>query len=227
MNEFLKNEIGMSNEELEMQVEEKDLNNGGLSDNSNPSESEINGLMNSETNNAEELNTKDENSDPIDDKAQNEDSDFDMDEEPLSDNEDIDTDDEEFDLSLLEQIKSTVSNKTFGEPGVITIVNPKGNTKVFLFAQTPFEKIGNPKNVQFLFYDKGIVVGAKLPNATETLKVGNRGAKKVVYFAKFVEEVTKRFSLDYSNGRVSRTFNKVSYKKINGEKVALYELIKK
>lgn len=142
-----------------------------------------------------------------------------------NDESDINSVDEDFDLEELVQIESKAGSKPFGEPGVLTIVNSPKNGKCFYFAPDPIKEIGDPATLQIALLPKGIVVAEQIPGASEKFPVKKNGAKKVVYCGKLVEEVAKKFNIDYSGGRVCRTFQTVIFKELKGIKVAIYRLV--
>lgn len=93
--------------------------------------------------------------------------------------------------------------------GIISVVNSaKGNGRRFELSRTLMEQLNNPVSIQVSFLEDALVIGEVLPNCTQSYAVrkGNN-----VYAANLVKEVTEVFGLDFSQGRVCRTFHDVQY----------------
>lgn len=132
---------------------------------------------------------------------------------------------EDFDLDDAEQVETIPISKSIGEPGVITIINSKNNGKRVCIASEPMDILGNPEKIQVVLKPQGIVVGRRLPNTTKYFKVSKSGAKGVIYSYGLVEEITSKCNLEFSNGRVSLTFDKVIYKDTEDGKMAYFKLV--
>lgn len=130
---------------------------------------------------------------------------------------------EDFDLSELSQFTTKVVSRAIGAPGVMTIINSNKNGKRITFANDVIEKLGSFNQMQIAFSKQGLVIGEKIPSTEQYFPIKKSGAKWIIYSAGLVTEISDKFNLDFS-GRVSITFQKVSYKTIQGIKVAIISL---
>lgn len=127
---------------------------------------------------------------------------------------------EEVDFSDFVSSQSEASGKSMGEAGVLSIVNSDKNGRRITISKEVLAKLGYPAVVQISFTETAIAIGEELPSNDNYFNVRKYGAKGVIYSTHLVQEVVEKFDLDYSN-RVSITFHKVTYTKIEGVKVAI------
>ncbi len=141
---------------------------------------------------------------------------------------DIQTDfevDEFLNISDFEDVETKPASKCTWDPGILTIINSKGNGKRISIANQVWDKFQKTDKLQVICYRNGIAIGKEVPNSTKFFNVKKSGAKGVIYSYGLVDEITRKFNLDFSN-RVSITFQKVVFKQVKGYNLAMIELTK-
>jgi|GEM_PF-3247581 len=112
---------------------------------------------------------------------------------------------------------------TFG----MSMVN-NHNGKRITFTNGLYDKLGKPKNLQFLSLiqdDKRLLfVGEKLPNASASY-TPTFNNKAIIYHAGLVLQLTSDFELSYE-GITSLTFNSVEFEEIDEFTVAIISIPK-
>jgi hypothetical protein len=100
---------------------------------------------------------------------------------------------------LFEPARSVHSSKD-ADACVLTIVNT-ANGKRVIFAASLLEEIGLPKAVDIMFNAEGmaIISGSKF-------KLREADKKGIIYSSQLVEEITERFTLDFSGSKISISF---------------------
>lgn len=114
-------------------------------------------------------------------------------------------------------------SRNISKPGVLSIVNPKNNTRVIILSKALMEGINNPKEVQVALGSTGIALAERLPNCASGHKIGKNGKRDVIYCAPLIQEIADKYALDYSD-RSCLTFHEVEYKSINGYPVAIIKI---
>lgn len=138
-------------------------------------------------------------------------------------------DDFDFDLSNMEVLDAAPKESVFGEGGALTIVNSaqNGNKRVMLSSKV-HKELGAPDSIKVGFLSNTFVMGEHLDNGLNlTYKFRGKGkenSKRIIYNSDLVNRLTEKYSLDYSNGKVSTTFKEVRYKEIDGSKVAFIKM---
>jgi hypothetical protein len=127
---------------------------------------------------------------------------------------------DEMDFNLEDLIPS-ISNlkKIIHEAGVFSIINSDNGKRIVLPLEVT-EKLQLTETAQIGYIQDYFVVGNQLGKEYTNYVLKSYGAKKVIYCAELVQEATNYHKLDFSQ-RTSITFSKVTYKTLNGNKVAL------
>lgn len=120
----------------------------------------------------------------------------------------------EVDFSEFCSAQSTSSTQTFGEAGMLSIVNSPKNGKRITLSYDIQEHLNYPDRVQFAFKDGEMAIAEQLPTNGHQFSVRKSGRKGVIYSAALVNEITEMFKLDFKN-RVSLTFHDGYYGKVN------------
>lgn len=116
--------------------------------------------------------------------------------------------------------------------GVLTIINDvrKGNGHRIVFSKQIETDLGLSNEVQILASkeQRALLIGAKLPNAKHTYKLGrvskkNPKSKFVIYNKPLVMELAETLGIDYSQG-TSYTFYKVHYLEYEDSVIALIKM---
>ena len=108
------------------------------------------------------------------------------------------------------------------EAGVMSVVSAKNGTRIVISQQVQ-QNLQEPSSVQAGFIEDGMVLGAHLGDEYTPFNLKKQGAKQVIYNKGLVEQITNHFGLDFSN-RTSITFHSISYKKLNGQTIAIISL---
>lgn len=109
------------------------------------------------------------------------------------------------------------------EAGVMSVVNSAKNGSRTIISQQVHNNLQEPSSVQAGFIEDGMVLGAYLGDEYTPFNLRKQGAKQVIYNKGLVEQITNHFGLDFSN-RTSITFHSISYKKLNGQTIAIISL---
>ena len=122
---------------------------------------------------------------------------------------------EEFDSSKFSPSKSRSTSRVSLDSGILSVINSKENGKRITLSKELLEKLNNPEQLQFAFANDAIAIGEELLDSETYFYVKTSGKKGIVYASGLVNEITKEFSLDFSD-RVCITFYEVKYLS-NGE----------
>lgn len=109
------------------------------------------------------------------------------------------------------------------EAGVMSVVNSAKNGTRIVISQQVQHTLQEPSSVQVGFIEDGMVLGAHIGDEYTSFNLRKHGAKRVIYNKGLVEQITNHFGLDFTN-RTSITFHSVSYKKLNGQTIAIISL---
>jgi hypothetical protein len=131
-------------------------------------------------------------------------------------------DDEAFDFSQFRGAKSVSISREIGEAGVMSIVNSKSNGKRISLSKDLLDRLNNPESVQFAFNTDSVVIGEKLPIVENSFSI-RKDKKGIIYASQLVEEITKEFSLDFSN-RTSVTFHQAKYRTMGNYIIAIVKI---
>ncbi len=102
---------------------------------------------------------------------------------------------EMFDKAVPCAAKPNISTRS-GSGGGIAIVNSKNGIRVE-FCKTILNMLGNPEKVKFLFLDDCLAIQNSSDN--NAFHIRPMGARKVIYSADLVKELTEKYSLDFSD----------------------------
>jgi hypothetical protein len=90
----------------------------------------------------------------------------------------------------------------------ISVVNTERNGKRVKLTQALLEGLGSPKELQFVPDGEYLIIGPKIPYSTEAVYFSSGKGSNIIYDAGFVQYLTKRFKLDFSE-RTSFAFKDV------------------
>lgn len=107
-------------------------------------------------------------------------------------------------------VASVPSKRTFGEPGVLTMVYSQRNGKRFAFILHVLKMLGDPSCLNVRINDEGILISAQHPEQDGGFPIKKQGQKGIIYSTGLAEEIKQRFNLDFTN-RVSMTFHRIEY----------------
>ena len=93
----------------------------------------------------------------------------------------------------------------------LNIVNSESNGKRVKLSNTLHEALGAPTAIQVARDDSNLIIGTKIPFATESFKFSPGKGTTIIYSANLVQWLTSVFRLDFTDGRVSRSFNDVTF----------------
>lgn len=129
------------------------------------------------------------------------------------------------DPSILIAPKAQPIKIAAGGAGVMSIVNSPKNGRRFLISKDVYIEMGKPSSVNIAFTNDSIVIGTKIPVNRGSYPVGKLGNKAVIYATPLIKEATELFNIDFSDGRVCRTFYDVDYALIDYCIVAMFKMI--
>jgi len=123
-----------------------------------------------------------------------------------------------------------VSTKRKGSKGGKNILSlgvqyPDGNTCALRFSKTLKEQLGNPKTIQAMADGMNLIIGNNIDKDEDAISFSfPEGEGKVnLYNVPLLNWIVSEFSLDYSRGRTSRSFNNI--KIVEEENGATYAVI--
>ena len=115
-----------------------------------------------------------------------------------------------FDNIILAESKK--SFRTFGSPGVITVVEGGKCGRRVTISKDLFSKLELVDMVQIAFEDESILMGKFINEQANSYGFRTQGAKHIIYCASLVREITKRLNLEFAReNKTSITFNSVDY----------------
>lgn len=132
---------------------------------------------------------------------------------------------EELELDLfLPSMSTPVSKVTSVSKGLVSIIYAKTGKRI-VFDQTFVEDLGVDKTLQIGYNDCHLLLGSNLSPSYKDRTLRKQGSKYVLYDSALIQELISNFNLDYT-GVTSKTFNQVTYKQCQGNKVALITIKK-
>ena len=126
--------------------------------------------------------------------------------------------DVEFTISDLIPSVSTVVNR-IAVPGILSVINSRNGKRVS-FSSEIYERLEHPTALQVAYFNSQMVIGQYLGDEHPSFDLKTRGAKRIIYNKELVDQITRQCGLDFTN-RTSITFPTASYKKMNGNIVAI------
>ncbi len=127
---------------------------------------------------------------------------------------------EELELDLFLPSRSTpVSKVTSVSNGLVSIIYAKTGKRI-TFDPTLIEDLGLEETLQVGYNDCHLLLGSNLSPQYKNRKLKKQGKKYVLYDSALIQELISHFKLDYTDV-TSKTFNQVTYKQCQGNKVAL------
>lgn len=121
--------------------------------------------------------------------------------------------------TFISSTSSPVSKSSSVEKGVLSIIfAPTG--KRITFDQSLINDLGIDNIIQIGYNDSQLLIGSNLGSQYKNRKLKKQKLKSVLYDAALIKELIKQFTLDYKDV-TSRTFDEVSFKQVQGNKVAL------
>jgi len=96
----------------------------------------------------------------------------------------------------------------------INIVFSQDNGKRVKLSQALFEALGSPNEVQIVANGNHLVIGSRLPNANNSFSFNKNGGT-IIYSSGLAKWIIDTFSLDFTEGRVSRSYDRVQIDKQN------------
>ena len=139
----------------------------------------------------------------------------------------LDKEDLELDELSLNEFIPAVSKpitKTTVSKGLVSIIYAKTGKRI-VFDQTFVEDLGVDKTLQIGYNDCHLLLGSNLSPSYKDRTLRKQGSKYVLYDSALIQELISNFNLDYT-GVTSKTFNQVTYKQCQGNKVALITIKK-
>ena len=139
----------------------------------------------------------------------------------------LDKEDLELDELSLDEFIPAVSKpitKTTVSKGLVSIIYAKTGKRI-VFDQTFVEDLGVDKTLQIGYNDCHLLLGSNLSPSYKDRTLRKQGSKYVLYDSALIQELISNFNLDYT-GVTSKTFNQVTYKQCQGNKVALITIKK-
>lgn len=139
----------------------------------------------------------------------------------------LDKEDLELDELSLDEFMPAVSKpitKTTVSKGLVSIIYAKTGKRI-VFDQTFVEDLGVDETLQIGYNDCHLLLGSNLSPSYKDRTLRKQGAKYVLYDSALIQELISNFNLDYT-GVTSKTFNQVTYKQCQGNKVALITIKK-
>jgi hypothetical protein len=108
----------------------------------------------------------------------------------------------------------------------VNIVCSENNGKRVKFSKALHEALGSPTQIQVAQVGNQLLVGKELPNATQKFSFSKGKGTTIIYSALLVQLLIKKFNLDFTNKRVSRSYGQVTIEsqEINGKKL-VYAII--
>jgi len=98
-----------------------------------------------------------------------------------------------------------------GKPS-ICIVNSERNGKRLMLSEALFQLLESPKKLSFLFKENHLAIANEFPK-TEAIKFSPDKRSHIIYSSGLVQDIVKKFNLDYSN-RTSLSFNDIEVKRM-------------
>lgn len=127
---------------------------------------------------------------------------------------------EALDLDLFVPSRSIpVSKSSSVGKGLVSIIwAPSG--KRITFDQSLIHDLGINETIQIGYNENQLLLAADLGTTYKNRKLKQQKSKSVLYDTALIKELIKQFNLDYQDV-TSRTFDEVSFKQVQGSKVAL------
>lgn len=139
----------------------------------------------------------------------------------------LDKEDLELDELSLDEFMPAVSKpitKTAVSNGLVSIIYAKTGKRI-TFDSTLIEDLGLEETLQVGYNDCHLLLGSNLSPQYKNRKLKKQGKKYVLYDSALIQELISHFKLDYTDV-TSKTFNQVTYKQCQGNKVALITIKK-
>lgn len=137
----------------------------------------------------------------------------------------VDTDDNVTDCLNLDEFhpseSESISRKST-KSGAISLVYSKNGIRLSM-AKYVVDKLRDPKAVQVSLSKDSVAIGEYLPNNQNSYTVRKCGEKGILYAAKLVEEIIRKFNLDFT-GKTSLTYPDVTFTTYNGYPVAVVKI---
>lgn len=126
--------------------------------------------------------------------------------------------------TFIPSMSPPVSRSSSVEKGVISIIYAPTGKRV-LFSQSLINDLGIDDMIQIGYTDSQLLLGSNLGPHYKNRKLKKQKFKSVLYDAALIKELINQFALDYQ-GVTSRTFDDVSFKQVQGNKVAVISIKK-
>ena len=128
-----------------------------------------------------------------------------------------------FDFDSVQHVSSNDVARSGGRGGGgsvlgINVVYSEKNGRRVKFTDSLHDALDSPTQVQIATKGSQLVVAEKLPNATQTFKFSKGSGNTIIYSASLAKLLIEKFNLDFTNGRVSRSYHdvRIETQKVNG-----------
>lgn len=126
------------------------------------------------------------------------------------------------DFSTIIPAESRSSNKLNMEPGYLTVVNSGKFGYSVSIPKVVHQKLGLIDTVQVGFTKGCVLLGKQIPNQTYNFKLKNKDAKRVIYSASLVREITRHLGLQYGDGnKTCITLHNLAYDETRDNPIAI------
>lgn len=123
--------------------------------------------------------------------------------------------------NLIPSVATVINRIT--KAGVVTVVKSSKSSHRVSIAPEVYSNLNNPTKLQVGFVEKDLVIAEYLSDEFTSYSLKQQGAKHIVYNKELVEQISEHCELDFSS-RTSITFQKVTYKNLNNQSIAIISL---
>lgn len=131
-----------------------------------------------------------------------------------------------FDISSFLDVESECRSRKNSESGVISIVNTPDNGKRISLSKELMNKLEISNSAQIRMSDDCLLIAKQIKGSKKSFVVRKNGNKGAIYAADLIQEISKKFKLDYST-RTTITFPKVEYHSYDNGLIALIKIVDK